>query len=84
MATELDKYLIERLDRFDEKLDNVFKRFEEKMDAHSKDDAVRFAKVEDKLFDMNAAVSGLKVKSSIFGIFGGLLAGFLVLIKSKF
>lgn len=81
---DMDKYVIARMDAFEDKLDVLFERFEARLERHTKDDREQFAEVSQKLYEMNGAVSGLKVKASIFGVVGGLLASMLVLFKSIF
>jgi hypothetical protein len=82
MAIELDNYLVQRLNAFDEKLDKVLNRMEQKIDDHAKEDRENLLRIDGRLFEMNGAMSGLRVKSSVFGIAGGAVAAFLIWVRS--
>lgn len=85
---DVQKYLVSRLDSrldsFEAKLETLFERFDGKLESHTQKDSEQFTEISDKLYEMNGTVSGLRVKSSIFGLVGGLLAGILVSFKSMF
>jgi hypothetical protein len=82
MANEFDNYLVQRLNSFDEKLDKVFERMEQRIDDHAKEDRRIQERNDERFLELNGAVSGLKVKSGVFGIAGGAIAAALIWVRS--
>lgn len=82
MPSEIDNYLVRRLDAFEQKLDNVFIRMEQKIDDHAQQDRAYQDKLDERVLKMSEDISGLKVKSGVFGIAGGLIASLFIYIQS--